>query len=579
MQITLNLTPGKIRPPINVVQGDTGDIKELIIYLYEDSAEYTPPSGATVVFQGTKPDGYGFSYDCEFDGNAVTVNFSEQATAVAGNFPVELQITEGTTNRIRSASAMMVVADAALPDGTIISGDDYQALVSYVTDAQTAATAAAASASSATASATAAATSATSAAASATAAAATVEAIVAGNEAYTKAESDNRYASGIWLKPQSNNGMVQDIYPADGSQLEITLRGLTTQDGEGDPSPDNIREITGVGESGGVSALVSGKNMSAISETTGSNYVTISTILNPSETYTVSVAIKSGEVQFNVNSKLNGATVTNAAIFATGADASVRHSRTFTGADELYIYPVYKSSYSPAYSTVKDIQLEVGDTATDYEPYREHYNDSIPLSQPLYSLATDNSGNYTDADGQAWIADLADLTSGEITRNCHSVTFDGTENWGTDASTSAQSYTLSPATEYEFYSINADAMCSHWPTVSYTEADGGSATGYNASDYHRFYVNSIFSTLDAFKAYLAAQYAAGTPVTVVYRLSTPITESIDPITLTATQEDKYNPTSINVTASEGEFDCGYNKDGTFAYTELINAILDAGGTE
>lgn len=46
-----------------------------------------------------------------------------------------------------------------------------------------------------------------------------------------------------------------------------------------------------------------------------------------------------------------------------------------------------------------------------------------------------------------------------------------------------------------------------------------------------------FATTDAWKAYLAAQAAAGTPVTYIYELATPLTIQLDPTAINSLRGD------------------------------------------
>ena len=72
-----------------------------------------------------------------------------------------------------------------------------------------------------------------------------VKKIVAGNEAYTKAESDNVYAKS--QVKESERGTSVEVYPEDGSNLAVTAYGFTEQAGSGDSSPNNLRAITNCG--------------------------------------------------------------------------------------------------------------------------------------------------------------------------------------------------------------------------------------------------------------------------------------------------------------------------------------------
>ena len=79
-------------------------------------------------------------------------------------------------------------------------------------------------------------------------------------------------------------------------------------------------------------------------------------------------------------------------------------------------------------------------------------------------------------------------------------------------------------------SLPTTGFCTHFKVVS-----GGSQayilknqTGWQSQGNLFFGAVEIFLTLDAWKAYLAAQYAAGTPVTVYYQLAEPIVTYLDP---------------------------------------------------
>lgn len=82
-----------------------------------------------------------------------------------------------------------------------------------------------------------------------------VQVIVAGNEAYTKSESNARFAGALVVK-ESGNPIT--VYPdATGAPITaVSLRGKTTQSGTGDPSPTNIRPISGISASISVNGTV-----------------------------------------------------------------------------------------------------------------------------------------------------------------------------------------------------------------------------------------------------------------------------------------------------------------------------------
>ena len=86
--------------------------------------------------------------------------------------------------------------------------------------------------------------------------------------------------------------------------------------------------------------------------------------------------------------------------------------------------------------------------------------------------------------------------------------------------------------------------------------------------------DSRFSTAENFKAELAAQYAAGTPVTIVYQLDTPITYAHEPVDFIASPDE--DGTLVITGEADGTVSAEYNKDITYAFTELQSAILALG---
>lgn len=134
---------------------------------------------------------------------------------------------------------------------------------------------------------------------------------------------------------------------------------------------------------------------------------------------------------------------------------------------------------------------------------------------PLHPLTVwYRSTNYTPA---------ADIPVSLETHQQAVLVLDGTENWLQGSSGDSNVYYLSRVTK-----PGTVAQCSHF-------AYGVNQTGKFDTVYGqlRFRVQSLYDTVDTWKAYLAAQYAAGTPVTIVYQLATPITYAHEAVVLEA----------------------------------------------
>ena len=82
------------------------------------------------------------------------------------------------------------------------------------------------------------------------------------------------------------------------------------------------------------------------------------------------------------------------------------------GTDSIY-FTITCNNCSVA---IKNFQIEEGGY-TSYEPYHEPQSLSISAPTSLPAIPVDSDGNYTDADGQQWIADYVDLKRGKYVQN------------------------------------------------------------------------------------------------------------------------------------------------------------------
>lgn len=78
-------------------------------------------------------------------------------------------------------------------------------------------------------------------------------------------------------------------------------------------------------------------------------------------------------------------------------DASLTNHFTF------YAREYWDTAFAPVFR-VRNIQLEIGDTASEYEPYHSA-SAEITTGLPLRGIPVDSGGNYTDKSGQEWICD------------------------------------------------------------------------------------------------------------------------------------------------------------------------------
>lgn len=159
----------------------------------------------------------------------------------------------------------------------------------------------------------------------------------------------------------------------------------------------------------------------------------------------------------------------------------------------------------------------------------------------LYAIEVDASYPYnhttTDDDGMAhyWVADT--LKEDTLTRRVGVKVFDGTENLTRSDNTSASSFCVlvsmpdaKTGSKYGYFShgkVGSLESIAQW--------DNAFIYNINMYQFLRLSISCFPDWSDSdtdtvklqkFKAYLAAQYAAGTPVTVYYLLDQPIVETI-----------------------------------------------------
>ncbi len=151
---------------------------------------------------------------------------------------------------------------------------------------------------------------------------------------------------------------------------------------------------------------------------------------------------------------------------------------------------------------------------------------------------------------------------------------DGTENWQTLATQDNSKWrnVLPVQGVYmpEDSSTLPDLVCTHylvdtsgnnWRCIQSATIDASNADRLSIYDNQHNAKDPA-----AWKAYLAAQKAAGTPVTVVYRLAEPVVTQRDPARVIP-------PAPVcNVYADQGDVDVTYNRDINMAFAALETAM-------
>ena len=341
-----------------------------------------------------------------------------------------------------------------------------------------------------------------------------------------------------WYREQIDDRIYRSIggsssiidYKLENNEIAIfeKIKGNTIEIGSGDKSPDNPYNIVG---SNPTKVTVCGRNLAANPRFNAADQflpcVYADCELQPNTKYTISLYVPAGEAYYtneNLFAKTVYLPVSTGGIYSAEATTKPTISNTdprqyATGKGWTLLKT---QSGTTASGNARDLQIEFGDTATPYEPYTGQ-TITLPALASLY--------------GDGTVCDEYDAVSGVETRRWKRVVFDGTENWHLSGTVETSKYrptlVLSDIVTLDSNQVLPDIVCTHYQTQtmynSYRCTTGVSMDTMASNGMAVYDANYDTNSLAAWKAWLAAQYAAGTPVTVVYQLAEPIITKIEEI--------------------------------------------------
>jgi hypothetical protein len=298
---------------------------------------------------------------------------------------------------------------------------------------------------------------------------------------------------------------VADFETIDGSFVKsLVVEIEPSQSGTGTPSPSNIRPITGWTRE---DVTVVGKNRFNPST------ITLNTIINNDGSLTSNNFINTSDyiiINEQTFTVLNNSTANDVYFRAGMYDANYNFVRREAS-------PVMSSEASYTFSNVtgikyvrisyekssnNEIQVELGSSATAYEPYK--------------------GKTYTTPFNQTVYGGTLDVLTGELTIDKAIVDL-GTLTWGEGTDTTGQYFvvSLSGAKGTTSVSIVADAVCSNYPVFpSNNVVDKSLAIG-STTPPNVYVRDTSYTSASAFKT-------AMNGVQLVYELATPTTIQLTP---------------------------------------------------
>ena len=300
-------------------------------------------------------------------------------------------------------------------------------------------------------------------------------------------------------------------YPVAGYPLGVVARWGPTQAGTGEPSPDNIRPISGrdavsvercgenlikypaAGKTNGIEITVDGSKLTVKGTCPSGTSIKSDAVYCPDGEYTLSsdVLIPAG-AYISAYIKIEKLLLSKGHRNATGK---------LSGNVQMLLY-----LDAGTYDFAVQVSLVPGSTPpTEYTPYR---GDTLALALP----STIYGGTV-------------DAVTGDGEHKWGLVTFDGSEAWtiGGLAADKRDWYYVSPKIVDAINEMpkSGNEICSHYPHYDVSNNNTGKGCALVWSAFRARWGDIIPENTDAWKSYLAAQAAAGTPVQIAYKLKTP----------------------------------------------------------
>lgn len=312
--------------------------------------------------------------------------------------------------------------------------------------------------------------------------------------------------------PLEETGNPVQCYPVVGYPLGCKVSWEPTQEGSGTPSPENIRPIKGrdsvtvtrCGENlfnpawmpektlnnGLTWTITSDGTVTANGTANGTSYYNSDYFSLPAGTYTISAM---PYFRMSILNRDVGDT--------TVAAQQVGQPCTFTVETDIQNASLFFDTSGILDNVSAKPQIEKGTTATTYAPYTGQ-TATLTLPRTIY-------GGTVDA------------VTGEGNENAKIITLDGNEL----KFTKVNIYINLPAHSAPGISKGGIICCSHFNRQLFAVN-----TTYEFCFLLEPDMTGLFASVDDLNAYLSAQYVAGTPVQIAYKLATPT-----PFTVTGAQ--------------------------------------------
>lgn len=204
------------------------------------------------------------------------------------------------------------------------------------------------------------------------------------------------------------------------------------------PNPNYPLKLKSPGDSGSINIRAQGKNIAKVESVASVStlYGTMASIrpfkLTAGMTYTLSFDTQNTGILCYVNPNsfgkymqftMDGKRKTFTFSYDSDLDMIVEPS------NKTFLVSRRAETSDVASGLISNIQIEIGETATAYEPYKDGGSLNASTPNGLPGIPVGSGGNYTDTDGQQWLCDEIDFERGVYVQRVFHKLLTGSENW------------------------------------------------------------------------------------------------------------------------------------------------------
>ena len=367
---------------------------------------------------------------------------------------------------------------------------------------------------------------------------------------------------------------------ADRPLASLRLYGKTTQNGA--PTPSAPVPLVNVGAGGSIGVYAQGRNLlpdnvltdnfsggagNVYTAATTSSATVIGTVrLVAGVTYTLSARRLSGSGALPCLI-LRAQDGTNYATNYGNTNSSV----TYTATESANANVLLQGNGGNSTTTIGDkyaVMLEVGSTATAFEPYKDggSLTASAPCGLAGIPVGFGSGANIIDQWGQPWVCDEIDFGRGVYVQRVQRIVLDGDENITFDEDAFNVAGAIQSGGKAYMY-----GLCNAYPVATnYGEFIAGDFAVCNWSNDALRIRHGGSTDVAAFRAWLAAN-----PVTLYFPIATPIETHIPADELAAFRAMRsFKPTTSFFTDCGAEVAVEYIADTKTYINRIENDVLD-----